>query len=325
MDSNVEVMSVTIQNTSDRARTIVPIAAIPIFGRSADNLRDHRNVTSMLHRISTIPEGVLVKPTMSFDEKGHRENHKTYFVLGFDKNGGTPESFYPTVDAFLGEGGTFLKPRSVYDDEPGCGAGQGWFNSYYDNHKRAAESYNEDDDKTRMMLTGQVFAIMGKVATNEQIEKITRAADRYLYKGKIGGYRLNTDFHEFKNDMGRMFGFAYGRGKYPYLTGAASWYLLTMITEVFGVRGVAGDLTVTPALLKKQFDERGCAGISLNFAGKRFDITIENKELKEVGEYKITCASLNGSQIPVSEAGLVISREQITGLGELNKLVINIG
>ncbi len=29
-----------------------------------------------------------------------------------------------------------------------------------------------------------------------------------------------------------------GRGMYAYLTGAASWYLLTMVTEVFGVKGV---------------------------------------------------------------------------------------
>ena len=29
---------------------------------------------------------------------------------------------------------------------------------------------------------------------------------------------------------------------YPYLTGAASWYMLTMVTEVFGVSGEYGDL-----------------------------------------------------------------------------------
>ena len=61
-----------------------------------------------------------------------------------------------------------------------------------------------------MMLTGQVFAIMGNVATDEQITQITRSADHYLYKEEIGGYRLNTDFKELKFDMGRMFGFAYG-------------------------------------------------------------------------------------------------------------------
>ncbi len=764
VDTNVEVMAVKITNTGKETRTVIPIAAIPVFGRSADNLRDHRNVTSMLHRISTIQEGVLIKPTMSFDEKGHRVNHKTYYVIGFDEKGNAPESFYPTVEAFIGEGGSFLKPRSVYSNEAGCSAGAsiagkeavgglrfsqikidpgkeatyivltgvaqndeeiksvitryntavlvekelentrkyweekvnvsfhtgdkdfdefmqwiafqpllrrvygcsflpyhdygrggrgwrdlwqdclsllfmepgevrnmivanfggvrmdgtnatiigeglgnfiadrngiarvwmdhaywplktlllyiqqsgdyeilmeevpyfkdsivhrgnlidkkfenkdnkqlvntsnsqkiykgtilehllvqnlsscyevgehnvlklrgadwndaldmasengesvafsyayagnlrelaglirefseksginsvfvasevvcllenaetaqektkllenymkavegnlcgekapidlkelsdtliklsdsfsehlnkqewiegeenlGWFNSYYDNNKRAVEYYNEDDDKTRMMLTGQVFAIMGKVANKEQIKRIVKASDKYLYREEIGGYRLNTNFHEFKTDMGRMFGFAYGekengavfshmavmygnalysrgfakegykalnslykasmnyetshiypgipeyfsadgRGKYPYLTGAASWYLLTMITEVFGVKGQAGNLIIEPALLKEQYDQDGRAGISLNFAGKRFNITIENKEKYDVGTYKIKKALLNGNIVPVDGQGqkLVISREILIGLEKNNEILI---
>ena len=79
---------------------------------------------------------------------------------------------------------------------------EGWFNSYYDNSKRKVEFFDEADEKTRMMLTGQVFAIMGNVAKDDQVKKITKAADRYLYKGEIGGYRLNTDFAEVKSDLG---------------------------------------------------------------------------------------------------------------------------
>ncbi|MCR5101244.1 MAG: cellobiose phosphorylase [Butyrivibrio sp.] len=773
VDCNVEVMSVTIKNISSKAKTIVPIAAIPIYGRSADNLRDHRNVTSMLHQITTLKEGVIVKPTMSFDEKGHRLNEKIYYVLGFDNNENIPESFFPTVDSFIGEGGSFLKPRSVYRQEPGCGAGikicgkeavgglkfekitlpknaeatytvligvaenmdelnavidrfnsikgmeeefdlvrdywknkvnvdfytgdkafdefmrwvsfqpflrrvygcsflpyhdygrggrgwrdlwqdclsllfmepddvrkmivanfggvridgtnatiigeglgnfiadrngiarvwmdhaywpfktldlyikqsgdyqileecvpyfkdaivhrgnlvdkefenidnkqyisdkrkttvykgtilehllvqnlcafyevgehntlrlrgadwndaldmasengesvafsyayagnlrelakmieeyakiydvksitlfkelkklldhisvdtlnkpigvstkknilkkysemvegnlsghffdievhelvsklsimaeqftkllrdqewitgdsgQGWFNSYYDNSKNRAEYYDEDDTKTRMMLTGQVFAIMGGVATDEQIGKIVSSADRYLYKEKIGGYRLNTDFKEIKNDLGRMFGFAYGekengavfshmsvmyakalyergfakegfkslnslynasmdfstshiypgipeyfditgRGKYPYLTGAASWYLLTMITEVFGIKGEAGNMLISPALLKKQFDKEGIARISLNFAGKHFNITYENKTFKESGEYKIIEARLNENELAIKDSKLIIYRKVIDELDADNNIFVALG
>lgn len=47
-----------------------------------------------------------------------------------------------------------------------------------------------------------------------------------------------------------------GRGLYAYLTGAASWYMLTMITEVFGVKGDLGDLVIAPSLLPEQFDEK---------------------------------------------------------------------
>ena len=766
VDENVEIMSVEIKNQDETAKTITPIAAIPIYGRSADNLRDHRNVTSMLHRIETTKSGVLVTPTMSFDEKGHRMNKKTYYVVGMDEKGNAPEGFFPTVESYIGEGGSFAKPRSVYRQESGVGEGyheagkeavgglrfstitlepgntivytiilgvtedtaiidavlkrfntkeavageleatkdywlkkvnvsfktgnadfdkymqwvafqpflrrvygcsflpyhdygrggrgwrdlwqdclsllfmepkdvrkmivanfggvrmdgsnatiigdglgnfiadrngiarvwmdhaywplktlllyinqsgdydilkeqvsyfkdaivhrgaivdkkyenaankqltsdgevyfgsiiehlliqnlaafyevgehgalrlrgadwndaldmaeangesvafsyayagnlrelakliedyskkksidtiavaeelvtlinsyirsdkrvaskkeilasymklvegdisgkqsmvtatslvdtlqemaddfsaelnskewiagyenEGWFNSYYDNSKRQVEFFDKADEKTRMMLTGQVFAIMGNVANEDQIRQITRAADRYLYKGEIGGYRLNTDFREVKSDLGRMFGFAYGekengavfshmsvmyanalyqrgfakegnkslkalfdasmnfkvsniypgipeyfaadgRGKYPYLTGAASWYLLTMITEVFGIRGNGGNLQIAPALLKEQFDANHAAAISLNFADKRFDITIQNPEGKDFGEYKIKAAHLNENELPVKDPQLIINRDIIERLDNNNNILVLLG
>ena len=85
---------------------------------------------------------------------------------------------------------------------------EGWFNSYYDNHGCAVEGIR--NGQVRMMLTGQVFAIMSGTAENAHIQKIIKSADHYLYRKEIGGYRLNTDFQELKFDLGRMFGFAYG-------------------------------------------------------------------------------------------------------------------
>ena len=737
---NVEIMEVQLTNTGTIPRNVTGIAAIPIYGRSADNIRDHRNVTSMLHRLQTTEHGVLVKPTMSFDEKGHRENHNIYYVLGSTGAGEKPVAFYPTVDSFLGEGGTFLKPRAVYEGaegvpagteiagreamggirfpavtlEPGqsteyivllgvsedeaeidrilssfhtveqaraalsvtrahwqeqvnvryhtgdpnfdrwmrwvsfqpflrriygcsflphhdygrggrgwrdlwqdclslllmdpqnvgdmirknfggvrvdgtnatiIGAGDGdfiadrngiarvwmdhalwplmttklyidqtgdlnilnspapyfkdpqalrgtgidqdwndaygnrqrtesgevyqgtilehlliqhlaafyevgehnifrlrgadwndaldmaaehgesvaftcayagnlrdlagllrrltkegdtvslleeiqellaggpaiypdipaktailerytrrcihnvsgrtirvslreladdleikadwlmehirrqewisdgengWFNSYYDNHGRQVEGV-QPDGSVRMMLTGQVFAIMSGTATDTQVEAVARSADRYLYKKEAGGYRLNTDFHELKFDMGRMFGFAYGekengavfshmtvmyanalyrrgfvregyralqsladtaldfqtsrifpgipeyfnadgRGMYHYLTGAASWYMLTVITEMFGVHGEGGDLVITPKLVREQFDERGEAAIDFSFAGKQFHAVIVNPAGKDFGAYRAPRT--------------VLSREKINSLPE---------
>lgn len=238
--------------------------------------------------------------------------------------------------------------------------GNGWFNGYYDNHGRQVEG--ETASGVRMMLTGQVFAVMGGTATPEQIRSIVRSADRYLYDEKIGGYRLNTDFHELKADLGRMFGFAYGekengavfshmavmyanalyrrgfaaqgyralqtladtaltfetskiypgipeyfnnagRGMYHYLTGAASWYMLTLVTESFGVRGRAGDLEIAPALMREQFDASGTAEIELPFAGKRFCIAIKNPGKLEYGEYGIKSAAVDGRPLSLSGAG----------------------
>lgn len=757
VDENVEIMQVRIHNTAETAQTITPVAAVPVYGRSADNIRDHRNVTSMLHRIHTQNYGITVKPTMSFDEKGHRRNHLTYFVAGAAGDGAQPVSFYPTVDALIGEGGTFTHPEAVYKNREGMPAGmeiagkeamgglrfgqttlkpdetaeyviimgiseqeeeidkvvsrfassskaeqalntvkeywqekvnvryhtgdsrfdlfmrwvsfqpflrrlygcsflphhdygrggrgwrdlwqdclslllmdpgdvrqmvvsnyggvridgtnatiigtkqgefiadrngisrvwmdhavwpfmttklyldqtgdleillekvnyfkdaqagrgteidnawddvygmwqktadgsvydgtilehllvehlcafyevgehnemrlrgadwndaldmaadhgesvaftcayagnlkqladclglmkdrlscteielleeievllkddtklyediaakqallktytdmcthdisgkkikvsidslienlthkadwimehirktewlqgengEGWFNSYYDNHKNAVEGISEKG--VRMMLTGQVFAIMSGTATEEQVRQVSKSADHYLYDAAIGGYRLNTDFKELKFDMGRMFGFAYGEkengavfshmtvmyanalykrgfvkegykalqtladtalnfgtskiypgipeyfnseghGLYHYLTGAASWYMMTMITEVFGVRGDAGDLVISPKLLQKQFDESKTASISLNFAGKAFEVVFKNAEGLEYDAYQIGAADCDGEALQIVDGKQVLlGRERINSMDD---------
>lgn len=260
---------------------------------------------------------------------------------------------------------------------------EGWFNSYYDNHGRAVEGIF--GGQVRMMLTGQVFAIMSGVAEDEQIRKITKSADHYLYRKEIGGYRLNTDFQELKFDMGRMFGFAYGekengavfshmttmyanalyrrgfvkegfkalktladtalnfdisriypgipeyfradgRGMYQYLTGAASWFMMTMLTEVFGVRGEAGDLVLHPKLLACQFDTDGTASVAASFAGKRFTIVYRNRNHKEFGSYVIGSAACDGRKLPVGEESfLLIPRRDLIALSEdLHQIVINL-
>ncbi len=766
VDCNVEILHVTIKNTSNQPKKLTPYGAIPIYGRSADNIRDHRNVTSMLHRIETTADGVLVCPTMSFDEKGHRPNHKVYYVLGCKGDGTKPTGFFPTVESFIGEGGFYTHPQAVHDRlsgvpagttaagreamgafrfpeislapdecadyillagvedkregigdilqkynssakvkealdrtktywqksvnaafhtgdgdfdklmkwvcfqpflrrlfgcsflphhdygrggrgwrdlwqdclsllllEPGdvgrmialnyggvridgtnatiIGAGdgnfiadrngiarvwmdhalwpqmttklyidqtgdidilnreapyfkdaqilrgtgtdtkwnpklgssqrtlageiytgtilehlliqqltafyevgdhnvyrlrgadwndaldmasehgesvaftcayagnllelaallrlldeqgeshtvsllteisillvnnpavydnadkkreilsnyvnqcrhavlgtrsefslaalavdltekanwlmnhlrsqewvdvsadEGWYNSYYDDHGRAVDGIF--DGRVRMMLTGQVFSIMSGVADVEQIRKITKSADHYLYQKETGGYRLNTDFEELKFDMGRMFGFAYGekengavfshmtvmyanalyrrgfvkegwkalktladtalnfdtsriypgipeyfradgRGMYHYLTGAASWYMLTLITEVFGVRGEAGDLLLAPKLLGEQFDEAGCASVSIPFAGKNFTVIYRNREKKDFGSYRIGSAVCGKEKLAVNDdAFLILPRESLEGLsGGSHEIIVEL-
>ena len=252
--------------------------------------------------------------------------------------------------------------------------GEGWFNSYYDNHGQKVEGYFPDH--VRMMLTGQVFSIMGGVATDDQIHTMTETADKYLYDPKIGGYRLNTDFHELKMDMGRMFGFAYGekengavfchmavmyanalyrrgfaregwkvlgaladtaldfetsrmypgipeyfrgdgRGMYPYLTGAASWYMLTMVTEVFGVSGEYGDLRIQPRLLASQFGADGKACITLPFAGKLLHISFVNLTRHEYGSYGIFAVSCGNNAVAVTDGkSVVIPRAMLEQMGE---------
>ena len=231
--------------------------------------------------------------------------------------------------------------------------GNGWFNGYYDNHGRPVEG--KRDNHVRMMLTGQVFSVMGNVADDAQTAAIIKSADLYLYKKEVGGYRLNTDFKEEKFDLGRMFGFAYGekengavfshmtvmyanalyqrgfvkegykalytlleqamntpvslmypgipeyfdadgKGKYPYLTGAASWYMMTMVTQIFGFRGEWGDLVLEPKILLRQFDESGNYSAQFPFRGQTYAVVYQNPQKKEYGDYRITEVWLDGQR-----------------------------
>lgn len=112
-NEKVELMKVTITNISGESKRITPTAAIPFYARSADNLRDHRHVTSLLHRIETTDFGVLVNPTLTFDERGHKKNEVVYGIMAVEENGERPQGYCPLVEDFIGEGGSFEAPETI--------------------------------------------------------------------------------------------------------------------------------------------------------------------------------------------------------------------
>jgi len=109
----IEIMRVTIRNDSGKDITLTPVGCIPVFGRSLLNKHDHEQVTSLLHRIQQCREGIIVAPTMAFNEEGHHEIHMQYFVFGAEENGGLPKGSFPTVPSFLGDSGTWDWPEAV--------------------------------------------------------------------------------------------------------------------------------------------------------------------------------------------------------------------
>ena len=114
-DDTVELMRVDITNDGDGARQVVPTIVVPLFARALENKHDHEHVTSLLHRITQLPEGVLVSPTMKFDEEGHLVNERVYYVYGVNGNGTGIEGSFPTIPAFCGEQGDLHRPQAVYD------------------------------------------------------------------------------------------------------------------------------------------------------------------------------------------------------------------
>jgi hypothetical protein len=253
----------------------------------------------------------------------------------------------------------------------------GWFNGYYDEEGQRLEG--EHAAGVGMTLTGQVFALMGGIATDEQAQQIVRAAKRYLFDPNVGGYRLNTDFgpaaERLSMSLGRCFGFAFGhkengamfshmavmyanalykrglvregfavldgiyrhsqdfglsgiypgipeyvepggRGMYPYLTGSASWYLLTMLTEVLGIKGRFGDLALEPKLVPEQFDADGRASVLTLFADRKLKVAYHNPDRLPWGVYAIAWMRLNGEQVPYERQGgvAVLPRSAIMAL-----------
>jgi cellobiose phosphorylase len=248
-----------------------------------------------------------------------------------------------------------------------------WFNGYYDNDSRRVEGDHELG--VRMILTSQVFTIMGGAATDDQVGKIIASADKYLKDSNVGGYRLNTNFHEVKLNMGRLFGFAFGhkengsmfshmavmyanalyqrgfvsegyevissiykqcsnfekskiypgipeyinekgRGMYHYLTGSASWMLLTVLNEVFGVKGSLGDLVLQPKLMSEQFDETGTASLHTVFAERSLRIVYKNVSKLNYKNYKIGRLRIadNETSVKVHQDKVIIPRALIEAL-----------
>lgn len=236
----------------------------------------------------------------------------------------------------------------------GTHEGEGLFNGYYDNHGRRVEGTSPRG--FHMTLAGQVFPIMGGIASAKQIADIWRTAKKYLKDKDHGGFRLNTDFHENRLDLGRAFSFAYGekengaffshmsvmfanalyqrgfvnegrevldsiyrmcvrtekskiypglpeyfnsegRGMYHYLTGSASWYILTLLTQVFGVRGSFGDLLLEPKLTKEEFENNGEVSVRAQFAGRPIKVVYQNRKKIPYEHYCVARISLNGREL----------------------------
>ncbi len=112
----VELTKVEITNISDETLEITPTSAIPLYARSASNIRDHRHVTSLLHRTYTVKNGIVVYPTLTFDERGHNTNTVYYGALAKEQFGEdmvSPVGFCPVTEEFIGDGGNFENPYYV--------------------------------------------------------------------------------------------------------------------------------------------------------------------------------------------------------------------
>ncbi|GAB6090231.1 GH36-type glycosyl hydrolase domain-containing protein [Spirochaeta dissipatitropha] len=117
----LEVSRISIKNNGNSTVKISLVPVYPLYGRSADSLRDHRHVTSLLNRVQVTDQGMHLIPTMSFDERGHKKNTTVYSVLAQDSHGTAPIGCYPDLDRYIGERGDAERPQAVFDKDYAAG------------------------------------------------------------------------------------------------------------------------------------------------------------------------------------------------------------
>lgn len=318
--------------------------------------------------VSAALAGLLDGPETAWGRPAEMRNALLAYCAGadesWDKTQYPAQALADQLDAMA----RWLRAHIAATEWVGDNVSLHWYNSYYDNAGRQVEGLR--GETARMMLTGQVFAILSGAADDGQVRDIVRAADWYLFQPRRGGYCLNTDFGEVKLDMGRMFGFAYGhkengavfshmavmyayalyargfaaegwkvlrqlflqsddfsrggvfpgipeyfdgrgRGMYPYLTGAASWLLLTMQTQAFGVRGTGGNLRLEPKLTAEQFGANGAAEICCTAAGRRLRVRYENAGGLDYGQYRLGTVRCGDRQWTGNGGRTVIPRKEL--------------
>ncbi|MCF7932849.1 MAG: hypothetical protein K9K93_06750 [Acholeplasmataceae bacterium] len=111
LDDMVEVHKIVVTNTTKAPLLMRITTAIPLFGRSADNLRDHRHVTSLLNVIEVVDSGIMLSPTLTFDERGHQVNKTVYSVFAQSPEL-TLDRYIPVTDDFMA-GGSLSYPRGL--------------------------------------------------------------------------------------------------------------------------------------------------------------------------------------------------------------------
>ena len=108
---SVELHRTTFTNTSNQVQSVLATIMVPLFSRSADNLRDHRHVTALLNRAKIVSNGIINQPTLSFDERGHLENHHVYGVYSSSSHHDEVSSYWPVMEEFVGEGNDLFYPQ----------------------------------------------------------------------------------------------------------------------------------------------------------------------------------------------------------------------
>jgi len=114
---NAELHQVTFTNISKKPLKVKTTLGIPLYARSADNIRDHRHVTSLLNRGLILQDGIVNEPSMKFDERGHRHNGALYGAFSKSSLHSEVSHYCPLLNDFVGEGNDLFYPVTPRNDD----------------------------------------------------------------------------------------------------------------------------------------------------------------------------------------------------------------
>ena len=87
--------------------------------------------------------------------------------------------------------------------------------------------------------------------------------------------------------------------------------MLTVLTEMFGIKGAYGSMVFEPKLLPSQFDSEGKASVSFEFNGK--PVTVVYK--KDVNASAVKSITVDG--VLISEGANVLPKDKIGSVIEI--------
>src|SRR5690554_17286 len=118
-NDNVEIHLISVVNNSNKDIELEAFTSIPMYSRSPENIHDHRHVTSLLNVVEVFENGIINVPTLTFDERGHKENNVIYSVFAYS-NKVKVKNYVPIVDEYL-KGGTFNFPKGLKSNKYNIG------------------------------------------------------------------------------------------------------------------------------------------------------------------------------------------------------------
>ncbi len=201
---NVELMKITCKNVSSKNISFTPTGCVPMFARALSNKHDHEHVTALLQTITQTKQGVIVEPTMLFNEEGHKDVQTTYFVFGFEDSGNAIKGTFPTMACFCGDAGTLREPQAVCENLDPKGLTEKELNG-----EEAIGAIRFEDVELKAGDLKEYYIVMGIAENNKSVFDIFSAFDtgpkfeqaltenKKYWQAKIHSIEFNTGSTDF--------------------------------------------------------------------------------------------------------------------------------